>query len=328
MILCYFMLFWFLGCLLNLCAQVAVWDARNGQVVNFIHGHKDTVKSISFNRQSADVQEPLLASAGDFTVRLSDPRPDQKTYITHLSPHAAGKEVEAVDISSDGTLLASGGRDGVVVLTTLLTPTLTSQSYAQRTREHSEMNSFQQLGSLTLQRQQEIEQVEMGDEIILRTGSIVNKQAHQRHSLLRHRGHSDPKVGAMNQSDRASTKQLRTDRLEAELKTPAILTPTHLRPEDNVRIGGISVAVPSKVDSLSSASSSPSGSLSSPSPASLADLDCTMDRPVSVVSDHFFDAVINPTGMNTWRMGAKYVLQPADSSEDDLDDDDEPVSEI
>ena len=50
-------------------------------------------KLFAFNRQTAEVREPILASAGDFTIRLSDPRPDQKTYLMHLSPHAPGKEV-------------------------------------------------------------------------------------------------------------------------------------------------------------------------------------------------------------------------------------------
>ena len=295
--------------------------------MNFIHGHKDTVKSISFNRQSTGLQEPLLASAGDFTVRLSDPHPDHKTHIMHLSPHAAGKEVEAVDISPDGTLLASGGRDGVVVLTTLLTTTLHSQSYAQGTHDYSMVNSSHELESLTLQNQQEVdEQGEMGDKIILRTGSIVNRQAHQRHSLLKHRGHSDPKVGALTQSEQASMKQAQTGRLEPELKLQDFLTPTYLRPEDNARMGRVSV--PPTLDSLSSVSSSPTGSLSSPSPGPLPGFDYTMDRPVSVASDHFFDVVINPSGMDRWNTEAKYMLQPADSEDDLLDEDDEPVSEI
>ena len=50
-----------------------------------------------------------------------------------------------------------------------------------------------------------------------------------------------------------------------------------------------------------------------------------MDRPMSVASDLFFDVVIHPTRTDTWKTGAKYMLQP--DSEDDLDDD-EPVSEI
>ena len=295
--------------------------------MNFIHGHKDTVKSISFNRQSTGLQEPLLASAGDFTVRLSDPHPDHKTHIMHLSPHAAGKEVEAVDISPDGTLLASGGRDGVVVLTTLLTPTLHSQSYAQGTHDYSMVNSSHELESLTLQNQQEVdEQGEMGDKIILRTGSIVNRQAHQRHSLLKHRGLSDPKVGALTQSEQASMKQAQTGRLEPELKLQDFLTPTYLRPEDNARMGRVSVSP--TLDSLSSVSSSPTGSLSFPSPGPRPGFDYTMDRPVSVASDHFFDVVINPSGMDRWNTEAKYMLQPADSEDDLLDEDDEPVSEI
>jgi len=55
-----------------------------------------------------------------------------------------------------------------------------------------------------------------------------------------------------------------------------------------------------------------------------------MDRPVSVASDHFFDVVINPiaTRMDRWNPEAKYMLQPADSEDIPLDEDDEPVSEI
>lgn len=297
--------------------------------MNFIHGHKDTVKSISFNRQTTEVQEPILASAGDFTVRLSDPRPDQKTYIMHLSPHAAGKEVEAVDISPDGTLLASGGRDGVVVLTTLLTPTLSSQSYSEGAYGHSpsKVNSSHQQGGATLQNQPEAEGEEMGDEIILRTGSIVNKQAHKRHSLLRRRGQSDPKVG-LKRGERSPTKQAQSSRHhEAELKTPASLTSTRVSPEYYAERGEVSLTIPTKLETLSSASSSQSEGLptTSPFPAPLPDFDYSINRPVSVASDHFFDTVIHPAGADVWTTGARYVLQP--DSEDDLDDD-EPVSEI
>ena len=49
---------------------------------------------------------------------------------------------------------------------------------------------------------------------------------------------------------------------------------------------------------------------------------------MSVASDHFFDVVINPSGMDRWNTEAKYMLQPADSEDDLLDEDDEPVSEI
>ena len=297
--------------------------------MNFIHGHKDTVKSISFNRQTAEVREPILASAGDFTIRLSDPRPDQKTYLMHLSPHAPGKEVEAVDISPDGTLLASGGRDGVVVLTTLLTPTLTSQSYSEGAYDHSssKANSSHQQGGSALHNQPEGEGEDMGDEIILRTGSIVNKQAHQRHSLLRRRGQSDPKVGS-KRGERSPTKKAQSSRQqETELKTPVLLTANRVSPEDSAERGEVSLTIPTKMESLSTASSSQSEGLPTipPFPVPLPDFDYSMDRPVSVASDHFFDTVIHPAGADIWTTGAQYVLHP--DSEDEFDDD-EPVSEI
>ena len=67
---------------------------------------------------------PVLASAGDCSVHLSDPRPIHKPHILSLTPHEIGKEVEAVAISPDGSLLASGGRDGMIVLMTLFVPSL------------------------------------------------------------------------------------------------------------------------------------------------------------------------------------------------------------
>lgn len=70
---------------------------------------------------------PILASAGDYTLLLSDPRPTQKAEVLSLSPHALGKEVEAVGISPDGSLLVSGCRDGLLVFVTLSIPSLRPQ---------------------------------------------------------------------------------------------------------------------------------------------------------------------------------------------------------
>ena len=78
-----------------------------------------------------NVALPVLASAGDFTVHLSDPRPTQKADLLTLSPHLPGKEVEAVDISPDGSMLISGGRDGMLVLMTLFVPSLVPHSDSQ-----------------------------------------------------------------------------------------------------------------------------------------------------------------------------------------------------
>ena len=95
-------------------------------LTNTIYGHTDTVKSLAFN-PSSDAAMPLLASAGDYTLLLSDPRPTQKAELLSLSPHTLGKEVEAVDISPDGSFLVSGGRDGLLVCMNLSAPSLHPQ---------------------------------------------------------------------------------------------------------------------------------------------------------------------------------------------------------
>ena len=89
------------------------------------------MKSVAFNPHSQNVALPVLASAGDFTVHLSDPRPTQKADLLTLSPHLPGKEVEAVDISPDGSMLVSGGRDGMLVLMTLFVPSLVPHTDGQ-----------------------------------------------------------------------------------------------------------------------------------------------------------------------------------------------------
>lgn len=57
-------------------------------------------------------------------MRLSDPRPTQKADILSCSLHTPGKEVEAVSISPDGSLLVTGGRDGLLILMNLYVPSL------------------------------------------------------------------------------------------------------------------------------------------------------------------------------------------------------------
>ena len=81
------------------------------------------MKSLAFY-PSPNAVSSVLASAGDYTVLLSDLSPYQKASIFSISPHSLGKEVEAVAISPDGSILVSGGRDGLVVLMTLSLPSL------------------------------------------------------------------------------------------------------------------------------------------------------------------------------------------------------------
>lgn len=97
-------------------------------LANTIYGHSDTVKSLAFN-PNTDTAIPVLASAGGCTLLLSDPRPTQKAELLSLSPHTLGKEVEAVSISPDGSLVVSGGRDGLLALLTLSVPLLNPQNH-------------------------------------------------------------------------------------------------------------------------------------------------------------------------------------------------------
>lgn len=82
------------------------------------------MKDLVFNPHTENVALPILASAGDHSIHISDPRPTHRADLLSLSPHLPGKEVEAVDISPDGSLLVSGGRDGYLALMTLFVPSL------------------------------------------------------------------------------------------------------------------------------------------------------------------------------------------------------------
>lgn len=104
--------------------QVCIWEPGQGALINTIDGHEATVKSVAFNPNTKNVAVPVVASAGGYTLRLSDPRPNQRANILTLTPHSQGKEVETVAISPDGSLLVTGGRDGLIVLMSLFVPSI------------------------------------------------------------------------------------------------------------------------------------------------------------------------------------------------------------
>ena len=101
-----------------------------------LSGHTATVKSITFNSNTHNVAVPILASAGDYSLKVWDPRPSYSGQsLASLSLHKHGKEVEAVAISPDGSLIATGGRDGVVILMTLFVPTIIPRTDSEVKRE-------------------------------------------------------------------------------------------------------------------------------------------------------------------------------------------------
>ena len=113
--------------------QICIWEPRQQAVINTIYAHQDTVKSLAFNPHTENVAVPVLASAGGDRLCLSDPRPSHRADILSVSLHKQGKEVEAVAVSPDGSLLVSGGRDGLVVLMTLMVPSIVPRSQSHYT---------------------------------------------------------------------------------------------------------------------------------------------------------------------------------------------------
>lgn len=55
-----------------------------------------------------------LASAGGYTCNLWNPKINSGNLVEEIRVHEEGQEVECVDISSSGNLIASGARDGIV----------------------------------------------------------------------------------------------------------------------------------------------------------------------------------------------------------------------
>ncbi|XP_019850088.1 PREDICTED: uncharacterized protein LOC109580931 [Amphimedon queenslandica] len=131
--------------------KICIWEPGSGSVINTINSHTSTVKSLCFNPQTVNMSLPVLSSAGGYTVNISDPRPGYKSSIlSPIYPHEPGKEVESVRISPDGSLLASGGRDGNIVLMTLMVPRLLPSfrgrgrimDYKQKARKSRDGSTF------------------------------------------------------------------------------------------------------------------------------------------------------------------------------------------
>lgn len=153
-----------------------MWDIASGKPLKTIRGHTATVKSLCFGPQASNASIPVLASAGDFQVILSDPRPSHKASLLSLRAHEPGKEVEAVSVSSDGSLLASGGRDGKIVLTSLLNPAPTKH-IAERS-DNSEPLSVTEAESPVVVQQQSLSREDSH-------GSIVKKSNVAKKSRMR-----------------------------------------------------------------------------------------------------------------------------------------------
>ena len=116
--------------------QVTIWDVRKKEIVNVLSGHSAAVKSVTFNYNTHNVAIPVIASAGDYSLKVWDPRPSGTGQpLVSLSLHQPGREIEAVSISPDGSLIATGARDGVIILMTLFVPTILPRTDSEMNRE-------------------------------------------------------------------------------------------------------------------------------------------------------------------------------------------------
>jgi len=95
---------------------VTIWDPKAGKILRMLKGHQDTVKSCVFSPVQQDNGITVAASAGGYSCMLWNPLAPNQNCVQDLRQHQEGKEVECVDISSSGQLIATGGRDGVIMV--------------------------------------------------------------------------------------------------------------------------------------------------------------------------------------------------------------------
>ena len=163
-------------------------------------GHSGAVKSVTFNYNTHNVAVPVLASAGDYSLKVWDVRPTNLGHpLVSLALHQPGKEVEAVAISPDGSLVATGARDGVVILMTLFVPTILPRTDSEIKRElHKKAfrNSFRlaRQDSFSKSGQVEPEITDFAlDEMIAEPKLPQNTQLKRIHSRLKRRTRTSEK---------------------------------------------------------------------------------------------------------------------------------------
>ena len=203
-------------CSLLICLfiQVTIWDVRKQEIVNVLSGHSGAVKSVTFNYNTHNVAVPVLASAGDYSLKVWDVRPTNLGHpLVSLTLHQPGKEVEAVAISPDGSLVATGARDGVVILMTLFVPTILPRTDSEIKRElHKKAfrNSFRlaRWDSFSKSGQVEPEITDFTlDEMIAEPKLPQNTQLKRIHSRLKRRTRTTEKDLEMDKDTTAVEKE-------------------------------------------------------------------------------------------------------------------------
>lgn len=98
---------------------VTVWDPKAGKILRQLKGHTDTVKRVAFSPQEQDNGVAVLASAGGYRCNLWNSKLNNNHLVEEMDVHEPGLEIECVDISADGSLVATGARDGTVKISTI-----------------------------------------------------------------------------------------------------------------------------------------------------------------------------------------------------------------
>lgn len=93
---------------------ISIWDPKAGKILRQFKGHTDTVKHVSFSPVEQDNGVVVLASSGGFSCNLWSAKNNYNSLVEEMKNHEHGLEVECVDISADGKLVASGSRDGTI----------------------------------------------------------------------------------------------------------------------------------------------------------------------------------------------------------------------
>eukprot|EP00794_Sanderia_malayensis_P013933 gene13933-15385_t len=101
-------------------SKISVWDIRENRVLTILSGHSDMVTDVKFLPFEAIPEFPVLASVGGTICKFWCPFASRNSKeLCSLKQHNLDYEVECLGLSPDGTLIATGGRDNNVVLSTI-----------------------------------------------------------------------------------------------------------------------------------------------------------------------------------------------------------------